>query len=464
MARLSMAHFTQYTKPDYELNWHHSVLCRYLDRFVSGDIKRLMVFMPPRHGKSELVSRRLPAYILGKFPDSQIIACSYSTDLASRMNRDVQRIIDDQRYNELFPGTNLYSSNVRTVSQGTYLRNSDIFEVVQYSGVYRSAGVGGGITGMGFTYGLIDDPIKNRQDANSPTVRESLWEWYTSTFYTRQEKNASILLTVTRWHEDDIAGRLLRQMANDEGDQWTILDFPAIAEEERHPEDIREPGEALWHNKYPLETLNKIHASIGDYDWSALYQQTPMPAGGGLFKREKFKIIDNAPPNIKRQCVYWDLALSEKTSADYTVGLLMGETSERNYIVLEVIRMRKEWDELPDELEKHMLRLDVKVKHGIESAFFHGRVVKKLLARRSLHSNIIGGVRVDTDKYTRALPFAARVGEGVVYVLNRAWTEDFLRELCSFPNGTNDDQVDAASGAYLMFEDKGLKATTKHYA
>ena len=144
--------FTTVTKPDYNVNWHHRVLCDYLDRFVSGEIKRLMVFMPPRHGKSELVSRRLPAYILGRDPSAGVIACSYSADLASRMNRDVQRIIDSDAYGRIFPDTRLYGANVRTVAKGTYLRNSDIFEVVNHRGFYRSAGVGGGITGMGFNY------------------------------------------------------------------------------------------------------------------------------------------------------------------------------------------------------------------------------------------------------------------------------------------------------------------------
>ena len=156
------------------------------------------------------MSRRLPAYILGLYPNSTIIACSYSADLSSRMNRDVQRIIDDERYHDVFPSTHLFGSNVRATAHGSYLRNSDIFEIVGNHGVYRSAGVGGGITGMGFLYGIIDDPIKSQKEADSATFRELVWEWYTSTFWTRQDKDARILLTLTRWHEDGLSRALTR--------------------------------------------------------------------------------------------------------------------------------------------------------------------------------------------------------------------------------------------------------------
>lgn len=191
-ARTNLLDFAIYTKPDYEANEHHVYLCEYLDKFVKGEIKRLLVSMPPRSGKSELVSRRLPAYIFGVNPDAHIISCSYSADLSSRMNRDVQRIIDSPRYKYLFPDTSLNASNVRTDAQGSYLRNSDVFEIVGHNGMYRSAGVGGGITGLGADFGLIDDPVKNQEEAMSQTYREKAWEWYTSTFYTRLEKDGRL--------------------------------------------------------------------------------------------------------------------------------------------------------------------------------------------------------------------------------------------------------------------------------
>lgn len=190
--------------------------------------------MIPTHN-SELVSRRLPAWILGREPDANIIACSYGADLASRMNRDVQRIIDSEEYRSVFPDTQLFGKNIRTLAAGTWMRNSDLFEVVGHRGSYRSAGVGGGITGMGFDYGIIDDPIKSAAEAISPVMRQAVWEWFTSTFYTRQHKGAKILLTLTRWHHDDLAGRLLADVDPEESDiprdNWRVLHLPALMTE-----------------------------------------------------------------------------------------------------------------------------------------------------------------------------------------------------------------------------------------
>lgn len=156
-ARTNLLDFTRFTMPEYRVNWHHRLICQKLDEFIEGKNKRLIIACPPRHGKSELVSRRFPAYILGRNPDAKIIACSYGSDLASLLNRDVQRIISSPEYAELFPDTKLNDANVRSTAQENYLRNSDIFEVVNHKGVYRSAGVGGAITGMGGDYLIVDE-------------------------------------------------------------------------------------------------------------------------------------------------------------------------------------------------------------------------------------------------------------------------------------------------------------------
>ena len=178
LARSCLAAFVRYTMPGYRMGWVHEEICSELDAFladvVAGRSPRLMLTMPPRHGKSELASRRFPAYALGRYPDLSVISTSYAADLSSRMNRDVQRVIDSPEYRELFPGTALYGKNIRTVGNGSYLRNSDIFEVVGHAGCYRSAGVGGGITGMGGHIVIVDDPFKDRASADSrPSARTS---------------------------------------------------------------------------------------------------------------------------------------------------------------------------------------------------------------------------------------------------------------------------------------------------
>lgn len=274
----SLLEFVTATMPDFRVSWHHRLLCRHLDRFARGECKRLMIFMPPRHSKSQLVSRHLPAQLLGNNPDRNVIACSYSADLASRMNRDVQRIMDSETYRSVFPGVRLAGPRVEG-SKG-HIRTSDLFEVVGRRGSYRSAGVGGGITGMGFDWGVIDDPVKNREEADSPAHREAVWEWYTSTFYTRRAPQAGILLTTTRWHPEDLAGRLLAQAeADPKADQWEVIRLPAIATDDRHPEDVRRVGEALWPEFYPVSDLEKVRAQSA-YDWASMYQQEPRPEGG----------------------------------------------------------------------------------------------------------------------------------------------------------------------------------------
>lgn len=441
--------FATYTKPDYQVNWHHATLCRYLDAFVAGDIKRLMVFMPPRHGKSELVSRRLPAYILGKQPDAQIIACSYSADLASRMNRDTQRIIDDPRYMALFPETRLFGANVRTVAQGTYLRNSDIFEVVGHRGTYRSAGVGGGITGMGFDFGIIDDPVKNRAEAESKTYRETLWEWYTSTFYTRQEKDGAILVTCTRWHQDDLAGRLLEYAKSEDGDKWTVIDFPAVKEDDGDPEDTRAIGDPLWPEKYNADRLAKIKTVLGSYQWAALYQQRPAPAGGGMFKRAPVEIVDAVPAG-GQWVRWWDRAASSKTG-DWSVGVLMTAVDERFYVV-DV--QRGQWaSEERDAIIKQTAAIDAQRTNGECATWTEQEPGSSGLDVARAFVKLLAGYPVAYEpstgsKEVRAMPLAAQWNAGNVKLLRAPWNAAYLDELTSFPFGTNDDQVDGSSGAF----------------
>lgn len=326
-ARRSLLAFTLHTKPDYNIGWHHRVLCKKLNAFADGKIKRLMVFMPPRHGKSELVSRRLPAYLLGRNPNVKIISASHTADLASAMNRDVQRIIECEAYKEIFPETTLSGSNIRTMADGSYLRNSNEFEIVGHTGAYKCAGVGGGITGRGGDFLILDDPIKDHEEADSAVYRQKLWDWYSTTFDSRAEGDAGVLITLTRWHEDDVAGRLLAlAKADPDADQWEFINFPAIKEAAENPEDPREEGEALWSWKFPIETLKKKRATGGSRNFNALYQQRPSSEEGNIIKREwmekRFKVLPDLGEKKK-----WDNLLvsadmrfkDDKNSGDYVV-------------------------------------------------------------------------------------------------------------------------------------------------
>lgn len=278
-AQKTFKDFVLFTKPDYELNWHHDLLMQYLNDFALGKIKKLMVFMPPQHGKSELTSRRLPAYLLGLNPKLRIIGCSYSSDLATSFNRDVQRIIDDEVYHDVFPNTTLNGSNVRTSAKGSYLRNSDMFEIVEHRGFYKSIGVGGSLTGTPADIGIIDDPVKDAIESESITYRSRVWDWFTQVFLTRLHNDSQIIITQTRWNIDDLSGRILQRMNHD--NSWTILSLPAICEGNINEHDIRKKGEALWESKHSLKRLLEIK-NANQRAFQSLYQQDPKPFEGGL--------------------------------------------------------------------------------------------------------------------------------------------------------------------------------------
>lgn len=284
-ARSSMLSFMKYTRPFYRASWHHRRICRAIDDVLAGKIDRLMIEAPPRSGKTEIVSRGLPAKKLGMDPDSSVISTSYGADLASANNRDVQRIMEGREYGELYPASRLGDENIRTVS-GSWLRNSDEFEIVGHRGSYRCAGVGGGITGRGGNLIIVDDPIKNQEEAYSLTQREKVWGWYTSTVYTRlQGLNAAIVLIMTRWHPDDLAGRLLQLAAADpDADQWVRLSFPALKEGPPTEDDPRNDGEPLWPEQHDVKKLKRIRASTSPTVWSALYQQRPSAREGTMVK------------------------------------------------------------------------------------------------------------------------------------------------------------------------------------
>ena len=299
---------------------------------VNGDLRRLIVSMPPRHGKSELVSRRLPALLFGLNPKETVIACSYSAELASRMNRDVQRIMTSQAYHTLFPETRLSEGNVKSIA-GSWLRNSDMFEVVGHGGTYRSAGVGGGITGMGARWIIVDDPIKNREEADSSTIREKIWDWYTSTLYTRQAPDARILVVMTRWHTEDLVGKLLLLAEEkDIADKWEVIEFPAVSLDPVKPPDERKPGEALWPEMFGLDDLERMRASMGEYQWAALYQQTPRAGGGVEWPQEYFDkslMFDEWPESLQQKVIALDPSKGANARhGDYSAIVRLGRTAD----------------------------------------------------------------------------------------------------------------------------------------
>lgn len=287
-AKRHLIDFTHWTFPQYIVNDHHRRYASALDKFAKGEIKNLMVFMPPQHGKSELCSRRLPAKLLGDNPNLRIALASYNHNFASKFNRDVQRIVDSQEYKLLYPKTRIPSKGLKT--NGTWLRNSEEFEVIDHRGSFITVGVGGGLTGRPVDIGIIDDPYKDPADAWSPTVRQNVQDWYDTVFKTRLHNDSQQLITLTRWHQDDLAGTLLKR----ESEEWDVVIFPAIKIGPPTEEDPRQEGEALWKNKHSLKKLLSVKKQ-NPYIFESMYQQNPKPAEGLLFPIEslhKFTMED----------------------------------------------------------------------------------------------------------------------------------------------------------------------------
>ncbi len=464
VARDTLVGFTQHTYPLYKAEPVHKLIASYLERVYRGEIKRLIINAPPQIGKSEITSIRFPAWWLGQRPNDSIIIASYGATLAEDKSKQVRQLIESDEYQQVFPGIHISDDTAA----------ADMWRLARPNrGGVKAAGVGGAITGFGAELGVIDDPIKDWFDGQSLTILEKVWAWFKGTFRTRLRQDAAIVLIMTRWNINDLTGKLLKQGG------WELLRLPALAEpvDEREknnqylglPEGTldpleREPGESVSPERFNKPTLEATKVEVGEIVYAGEYAQVPRAIVGGLFKRDNFNLIEYEPPNIIRRVRFWDLALSEKASADYTVGALMGITSEPRYILLDVRRYRIEWDDAEPELAKQIAADGRSVEQGIEGVFYQTRAVKKLLARPELHAYSIKAITSDKDKFTRALPFAARVGAGLVDVLRRGWTDTFVEELCAFPNGANDDQVDGGSGAYTMLDSGPIKAKTGRWA
>ena len=430
--------------PNFQHGWFNRIIAQELQQFyfdvMAGKQPRLLIQAPPRSGKSELFSRRFPAWAFGQNPDLQMIAASYSADLSSRMNRDVQRIIDTEEYAAVFPNTSFGGRTSASIVSNKNIRNSEIFEIAGHKGSYRSAGVGGGITGMGADIAIIDDPVKDAKEANSQTYRDSVWDWYTSTLYTRLSPKSGILLGMTRWHEDDLAGRLLVDMQNG-GDQWRVVSFPAIAEQD---EENRNEGEALHPERYNLEHLSKIKKAVGSQAWNALYQQRPSSKGGDIIKGKWFKRFTTMP-RFKRIIITADTAQKTKEHNDFSVFLVAGLAFDGGIYIIDVIRGKWEAPELESKASD--------VFHKYKSIGTQGLYIEDKSSGTSLIQSIqrkqkipVKGVKVDADKYTRVLGVQGYIESGYIYLPDGAeWVRDFIDECEKFTatdSHKHDDMVD----------------------
>lgn len=442
------------------------VLCNVLQRVVDGTLTRVLIFAPPRHGKSELVSRYLPAYYLYRYPDRWVGLASYGHELAHTLSKSAR------------------------ANYFMYREEPERGAVKQWftgrGGGMWSTGIMGGFLGKGFHLGIIDDPIANAEQASSETIREAQKNWWESTWGTRAEPNAALVIIQQRWHEDDLSGYLLDQewreaeLADDAApERWHIVNFEALkstadeiaADEELNGRplfpptctvepDWRQPGEALCEERYPRERLLRTKRRIRGYYWYALYQQRPRARGGLLLQIDKLRIVEATDIAWERLTLvrYWDKAATESSTADFTVGSLVGydDVADMSYM-LSVVRGQWEPGER-DNIIMQTTREDV-ARFGTDRYVVWGEQepasAGKDSARqfRTIVKSVVEGVRCFTEpasqnKPLRADPLAADVNNDQVRMVRAPWNSTVRREFVDFPNGAHDDIVDATAGAF----------------
>lgn len=446
LSRNNLLDFTERTYKEYQSKWYHKVLCEKLDNLVNGKIKKLMVFMPPQHGKSELVSLRLPAFALGKNPNLKIALCSYAADLSEKFNRQVQRIIDTKEYNEIFPNVKLSQSVIVTKSmvhgRKAYLRNSTIFEVVDHEGYFRSVGVGGPLTGNKIDLGIIDDPIKDRLEAQSETYRARIWEWYLDVFCTRLHNNSKILLTMTRWHEDDLAGRILAKESD-----WEILSFPAIKENDENPSDIRKIGEALWPERHSKEKIENLRV-MSERTFVSMYQQRPAPSEGDMFKSHWPRwFTKDQMPIFEKIILSVDASFTDNIDSCPASIQAWGKKGTNYYMLYDLTRRMGaiETATFIERVAKNYPGCIVVVEKAANGYFIIEKI-KDRLPVFEFDPKRYGG------KEVRAEMVAPLWETGNVFIYDNFYNRSYyLPEILSFPNAKMKDRVDAMSQALLYY-------------
>jgi predicted phage terminase large subunit-like protein len=427
--------FCRYVWPEMIVGAHHKKIAAALDRVVSGECKRLMIAMPPRHGKSQMGSYLFPAYLMGKKPDSKLIVGSHTAELAQRFGRMIRNLVADERYKELFPDF-LLSADSKAAGRWDTSHGGEAFFI----------GKGGAMTGRGGNVVILDD-ILDEQDALSNTAMENTWEWYQSGPRQRLQPNGAIIVINTRWKTDDLSGRLLKLQGAIKSDKWEVLEFPAILPS----------GGPLWPEYWKLEELEAVKHTIGLQKWNAQWQQTPTADEGAILKREWWqRWKPEEPPLVEYIIQSYDTAYSKKETADYSVITTWGvfvpdQDSGPNIILLDVKKGRWDFPEL-----KRIAREEYKnwnPDNVLIEAKATGITLQQELRRVGIPVTMYspGGRRAGQDKISRANSIAPILESGMVWAPETEWADELIEECAAFPNGDHDDMVDSTTQALMRF-------------
>lgn len=444
----SFLDFCRYVWPEMLVGEHHKIIAEAFDRVIAGKCKRLMIAMPPRHGKSQMGSYLFPAYLMGKLPASKLIVGSHTAELAQRFGRMIRNLVDDERYKELFPDAGL-SADSKAAGRWNTKGGGEAFFI----------GKGGAMTGRGGDIVVLDD-ILDEQDALSDTAMENTWEWYTSGPRQRLQPGGSIIIINTRWKTDDLTGRLLRQTGHLKADQWEMIEFPAILPSNK----------PLWPGYWSLDELEKVKVSIGLKKWNAQWQQQPTNDDGAILKREWWKKWKKEEvPDCEYKIQTYDTAYSKKETADYSVISTWGVftpdmDSGPNLILLSIRRGRWDFPELKRIAKEEYMTWQP--DNVLIEAKATGTPLQQELRRMGIPVTMYspGGRRAGQDKVSRANAVAPLLESGMIwYPEEYEWAQEMVEECAAFPNGSNDDQVDAAVMAWMRFRQGNFVALQTDY-
>lgn len=448
IAKNDLMFYARLCDPHYIASHVHYRIAEALKRVAEGKCKRLILNMPPRHGKSRLVAVELPTHYLGNNPKKHIVLTSYGSDLCYKHSREARARLMQPYYQTIFD-TRLDPSDRSAMDWST-----------NAGGHYKAVGIGGSLTGHGADLLIVDDPFKDHEEAHSPTMREKVWDWFLSVAYTRLSPEGAIVIIHTRWHVDDLTGRLLdpqrREQMEDAGakdEKWEVLNFPALALDNKDPLG-RKVGQALFPEKFNEDRLKAIKATSGSYLWSSLYEGNPVPKGGNYIDSTNFQIEDDFPKDQPMKWFrFWDLAASEKESSDFTCGIA-GALDKKGHLWLRDMR-RGQWlwpksrqeivqtAMVEKDLHRRVLVVGVEAVGGFQTAYANLREVFP-------PDLVLMEIGADKDKLTRALPWIALTERKMVHLVKGDWILPFFAECEAFPSGAHDDMVDAVSGVYSM--------------
>lgn len=448
----------------YIANWHHALIAEKLqdafERVKKNEKVRIMITLPPRHGKSRLATQLFPAWVLGKDPTMPFIVTSYAADLAEKFGQATRDIMKGKAYKTLFS-----KSRIRKDSRAK--GNWSLTE----GGSYTAVGAGGPITGKGAKIAIIDDVLKNREEAESKTMREKIYDWYTSTLYTRLEGYGAVIVIMTRWHSDDLAGKLLyedeqRQAAGEDYEGWEVLNFPALAENEEkwNTELMRIEGDALWPQKYPKDNLMKIKATVGVYDWNALYQQNPVAAENQIFKQETFQKYNEDDIKDKSLAYYTmvDPAISQKDEADNTVVLTVGkDLNGPNWYRIREDAGHYTPGQTVELIFKHQQMYDSEVY--LETVAYQKALKYSIEEEQRARQRyfMVHELKATTAKEYRIKGLVPLYERGVIF--HKHDDKEYENELLTFPRGRRDDRIDCMAHGIAAIDNtiyNGGKAKT----